>query len=711
MKQLKSLTVFFILLISSFILIEASSFTEKTKKKGDLDLNVPEGAKTFFQGWAKYFKTSKQVANPKEFFVNKDFKTQRYPTNVAKKGDSNGSFVIPDDSSFFIVLYRDQVSIYTKRDEIFKHSFDTLLIEDINPVPEDDFLKGGVSNLGFFKAGYCMKALAKTPAALNSDSFSVFTWVFCFNTLNQKSTFIKQLATVKVLYQRSKDQIVTAQAVSDKQLQDAQNGKPLDKNASENDGKMIMLQDWSDCTLKCGGGKSYQQWMCIPPKRGGKPCKGDTIRVKDCNETPCPEIRSAKDEVDKDKEDRKNWKKPTVEIARYSKRFNRYSKCDTFETDIFRLDQDKNKLPARTIINPSTMTIFADDNYLNKVYSFDLKIAQIKLLPEFCTFEVSDNSKSFTLSGFDSACGDPEKNVFALDFVSKFNEFKNVCNKGKASTLITNDDEKAIKQNKQKSQQMLSLEVESEKAEKVNEELHEETDTKVFAQLKETQVKGLKALEREVMIENLIKGDEEKKEDASEHVILNQLEAEKAKNKIIDGQIKEKELAEEFKMEEFQAASDIKEAKKEITQQIQVNREKLRKQIEEIRKEARKRRETLQTKVKKLKSKITNKLMKASKVGDKALCIAGILDESKRSLYCNGSHPDDYLENEYCKNEDNFCYSCCDSEYGLLRGAQRDDCYDACDKERDRIEKEKEAKDKKPVKPNIWQWKATEKPQ
>ena len=714
MKQLKSLTVFFILLISSHNLIKASSFTEKSHKQ-DLDLNVPAGAKVFFQGWAKYFHTGKQVTKPSEFFLNKEFNRQRYPTSVAKNGDSNGSFVIPDDSSFFVVLYKDQLSIFTSRDEILKNSYDTLVLENILPVPEDDYLKGGVTNLGFYKAGYCMKVKTKTPAALNSEAVSSISWVFCFKTLNQKSTFMRTLAKVKVLEQRSKDQIVTAQAVSDDDLESKKKGNAGSSSESEStsskDGKMVLLQDWSECTLKCGGGKSFQQWMCVPPKNGGKPCKGDTIRVKACNEQPCPQARAPEDEVDKDKEDRKNWKKPTVKIARFSKRFNRYTKCSLMETDIFQMDSENNKLPSRIIMNPSTLTIFGNDDYLNKVYSFDLKKTEMKVLPKFCCFELQDNIRKNEFCGFDTACGDPEKNAFVVDLAEKFNEFKTICNKGKSSTFISNDDEKEIKKSKQKSLQMQSFEVENEKAEAANEEMHEETDNKVFTKLKDTQVKGLKALEREVMIENLIKRDEQKKEDETESSIMNQLNAEKEKNKIIDNQIKEKELEEEFKMEEFQAAGDIKEAQKEITQQIEVNREKLRKQIEEIRKEAKKRRETLHTKVKKLKTKITSKLMKASKVGDKTKCSAGLVDEAKRESFCNASHPDDYLENEYCKNVENFCYSCCDSEFGLLRGAQRDDCYDNCDRERDRLEKAEEEKNKKPAKPNMWQWKATQKPE
>ena len=100
--------------------------------------------------------------------------------------------------------------------------------------------------------------------------------------------------------------------------------------------------------------------------------------------------------------------------------------------------------------------------------------------------------------------------------------------------------------------------------------------------------------------------------------------------------------------------------------------------------------------------------MKANKSGDKAKCLKGITDESTRENYCNTQHSDDYLENSYCKEADNYCYSCCDSEFGLLMAGQRDDCYDECDKTRDALEKAAAKKQEKPAKPNTFQWKATE---
>jgi hypothetical protein len=65
------------------------------------------------------------------------------------------------------------------------------------------------------------------------------------------------------------------------------------KGGSLTDGYWIVLQMWSQCTLKCGGGKSFLQRMCVPPKDGGKPCEGEAILSKDCNKQPCPGVAVA----------------------------------------------------------------------------------------------------------------------------------------------------------------------------------------------------------------------------------------------------------------------------------------------------------------------------------------------------------------------------------------------------------------------------------
>ena len=47
--------------------------------------------------------------------------------------------------------------------------------------------------------------------------------------------------------------------------------------------------------------------------------------------------------------------------------------------------------------------------------------------------------------------------------------------------------------------------------------------------------------------------------------------------------------------------------------------------------------------------------------------------------YCDNNFMDNYAKNQDCKNPDDFCYVCCENEYGNMFINQRDKCYDMCD--------------------------------
>jgi Thrombospondin type 1 domain len=531
----------------------SNSNNSNTNANKQVNLNIPEGAKIFWQGWGRYYYANKNLQTAKEFFQNNAFFSQRYPVKMQKEKDSHGSLLIPDKSSFFIVVFKDNIGVYSARDEIIRHEVDSLLFENVLPVPEDDFMKGSIKNLGKFKAGHCLKIGVKTPVAFNAENLSYSSWIFCFDTNNIKLKFLKAIVKMKIIDQRSRDQIITASSVEPEPSANGA-GAAEEKKPANLDGKMVLLQDWSDCTLKCGGGKSVQQWMCIPPQKGGKPCEGDTIRERPCNTDPCPVVTSA----DGKEEPKEKFVKPIVKITRYSRRFNRYTKCIIKETDIFRMDAQNNKYPARLVMNNKTLTIYQDDEYINKDYTFDLQHTIFTLLPEFCCFQLTDKQRSNKYCGFDAGCGDPDLNLFAKGMQQDFNDFKTVCNVGRQTHILTDEDEAKIKQAKLKATATRNFEVEAEKVEKVNDEIEQDTDNKVFKKITETQQTGLKALEKEIVIESLIKKDEEKREAEKENKIVDQMEEEKRKRRNINKQIQEKELEQEFVMDQMAAEKDIK---------------------------------------------------------------------------------------------------------------------------------------------------------
>lgn len=673
--QLMSFCLIFLLNILSIGHSQASKISLR-----QADLTIPENVKILFQGWAKYFKSSTKINSPSEFFQNNQYFSQRYPINVSQTSDKYGSFVIPEASNFFVVLYRNLLSVYSARDEIFRHSIDNLEVDTIGPIPEDQLMKGAINKLGKFNAGFCFRVATKVPSGFQSTVMNSKYWIFCLENEAQQESLTNSLVKLKVMIQRSKGEIVSQASTQEKSDEEGP-AKDESSPSNLNDGRLVLLQDWSDCTLKCGGGKAYQQWMCIPPKSGGKPCAGDLIREKECNVQPCPEIiTGGKDDSNSSVFGAKLDKPPIVKVARFSKRYNRYSKCIIKETDIFSFDESGNKRPSRFLMNNKTISIFGDDDYMNKEASYDIETTELKLMKEPCCFELVDRLKKNKYCGFDASCGDPQLNVFSVNMQNVFAEFKSICNVGRQTLFITTEEEAKIKKTKQVTMQIRQNETEKEKLQQAKVEMAEDVNSNFAKKIEVTQNNGMKALEKELMIENLIRKDEENKETLKEKEIVQQIAVEKKKKDEVIQQIQEKELEDELIIEQIESEKEVNLAKTEISKQIAVNRKNLKAKILTIKKEAQNRRDQLKSKLKKIKSELSLKLIKANKNGDKAICLKGTKDVNTREKYCNDNYVEDYIENQYCKDEESFCFSCCDSEFGTFKPVERDNCYEACDK-------------------------------
>ena len=90
-----------------------------------------------------------------------------------------------------------------------------------------------------------------------------------------------------------------------------------DENENELDGKWVIIQDWSQCSLACNGGKQFLQRVCIPPKTGGKPCEGEPVLERSCNNFSCPNVIKREIRL-------KKTRNPIIRVQRLSNRPLRY---------------------------------------------------------------------------------------------------------------------------------------------------------------------------------------------------------------------------------------------------------------------------------------------------------------------------------------------------------------------------------------------------
>ena len=225
---------------------------------------------------------------------------------------------------------------------------------------------------------------------------------------------------------------------------------PLDKKSQSSGqiiaGYWILLQDWTKCSQKCGGGFSYQQRMCVPPKAGGRPCQGSALLKKKCNTHPCPSVNALLTLIEKSKKstDPATSPKPIVKVGVFSNRPQRYSKCVIKENDAFIMtkvvgSRDPIRKPIRIMMNPMSISIFNDDTYQELFYSFDMHKTKFIVSKTHCCFVLQDNWKKESICGYNEYCGKRKENIWVDGWSNDFKLFNGECRQELKSTKNLND--------------------------------------------------------------------------------------------------------------------------------------------------------------------------------------------------------------------------------------------------------------------------------
>merc|ERR1711957_1009442 len=332
------------------------------------------------------------------------------------------------------------------------------------------------------------------------------------------------------------------------------------------------LQNWSQCSLKCGGGVSTLQRMCIPPKKGGKPCEGKAILTKDCNKQPCPSAYGKSENI----ENRKNTEvmKPIVKIMPFTNTPQRYTLCKIKESDmmIYFLSDDP-MLYSSNLMNNRNLSIFTGEHYetLYQTYILKKSLFYVNKQKKGC-FVIKENKKQITLCPF--GCERDDK--LQQEWLKDFDLFKNKC--GRTSPFKIDGDAEMQKKIQEKMnearQKVIDDNTHLNQISKANED---ETDSRIIE--KQTTTTAMKAIQKELSIEDLIKAEEERQKKQEEETIRIQIELEMKKKQCIIKAIKEKKIENEKIGKALETKNRIENIKKSAAEEVLKRRNKLRVQI------------------------------------------------------------------------------------------------------------------------------------
>lgn len=673
----------------------------------------------YWEGWVKYFHYDYDIElkKPNSFFRNPAYSTQKTKNrNLLMKDLKNRNQNIPGPHHFWAkLLATGNLNILSNRkleDTNLADSLENLNTDTIKYVHPGDNASGAIKDLGSFSEGHCISISTLKADHIKNDLFSPSkddgedeTWIICTEDEEQKKKLMSYLVSMKLKRQANLKEIQLDKKQNKKFKYASQLFKPPNLNPqikrggpSANDGYLILLQDWSPCSVKCGGGISTKQWMCVPPKNKGKPCPGDVIEERKCNLKPCPRapgVLFSNDQLNNEKDH--VTLKPIYIALPFSARPQNYVECVIKESDVLYATKEydpeqknKVKVPARMVMNPNTISVFRDDGYTTALFVFNLKDTQFSTsVDDHCCFYLTNQNREQELCDFDNNCGTKQDPKFVNSWKNDIDFFIQKCQRPLQETDLNRKPGKkrppGIPQGPLGSgsgegsgpQQQILKKKRAIIKKKISDSLQLEMDKKVD----QTQKISMNAIRREINLEDLIKNEEIEKGRGETQELEVQVEQEKKKKQLLDMALKTREQS----YSEIRLAKNTRlkmdDIKQDTKMDIKFKRGVLKKKIEEIRHKFKRKQRVLQQQIMKIRSEMANEIMEANKNGNYKICIKSRNDISKIKDYCDLNEPTDFVKNTSCKEPENFCYICCEIEYGNMFIAEREDCQTKCDEE------------------------------
>ena len=122
----------------------------------------------------------------------------------------------------------------------------------------------------------------------------------------------------------------------------------------------------------------------------------------------------------------------------------------------------------------------------------------------------------------------------------------------------------------------------------------------------------------------------------------------------------------------------MNDIKSETEKELEARRNTLKKKIKKIRMLADRKTKIIQNKINIVRNEMSKSLVDATRNGDAKTCKDAWATEQKMKDYCDKNIIDDYSRNLECKIKDNFCFMCCDHEFGKANLEGKEQCYNIC---------------------------------
>lgn len=505
--------------------------------------------------------------------------------------------------------------------------------------------------------------------------------------------------------------VAKAAAVATKSLQNVIGGvKPKKENKGEKkaaDGYWVVLQNWTQCSLKCGGGDQTLHLMCMPPKDGGKPCKGEAIRKRPCNSQACPKpagsasIPGLSTIVGVNGKQPK-MEKPIIKVMPISNKPQRFDKCYLKETDVFVVLNTSNgpvgaeemiannpKIPVRIVMNNKSVAFYKDESLKTNIMSLSLETTEF--------VRINKNNSCFLFQGKSGSsriivCSmDSNGKNFIEEWDYDYSLFKHQCNEKRP--VIKSKDNTEIQKKYKEKLNAIKEEIIEEKHQKARKESAKSEELTIKKKVDQTQAMTVLAIQKEIKLEQMLEKEEMAKEKDEQEELDVQLKNEKKKNDVLMNSIKEKQLEDQYNISKENAENAIKKLKEEAKNTIMKKRNEIKNRITQMRQKNERKKAAIKSKIISMRTETAEKLHKFSKKGDIERCFIpnptpkSDADQKKMAnkpykdqqnqieVVCAASFSTNVAKFIECKTPESYCYICCETEFGEMHLVDREKCY------------------------------------
>ncbi len=186
------------------------------------------------------------------------------------------------------------------------------------------------------------------------------------------------------------------------------------------------------------------------------------------------------------------------------------------------------------------------------------------------------------------------------------------------------------------------------------------------------------AISKEIQLEEMLKREEEEREDNETKELVKQIDLEKKRQEYIKQAIQERQKIDEGVEQKLDTKNEVNKIKSEAILQIKRKRLLLKQKVLEMRKLRERKNHSLKEELNSLRKVTSQTVSKSGKDGALSKCINGSKSEGRMLSYCKDNFEADFGKFNECNSKNTFCYICCENEFGELNMIKRYNCYNKC---------------------------------